>query len=1559
MPNQINSQNWSIDDFESSNLGPTNAGDFRTFLFSNNLPGIPPEIQQYFPLASLDDRGTQYNVNKKSFTDPGNVESWFEEGGYEVSTHEIRDIGMLMKNKYGPGAIYAYNCPEMIPEDTGFLQYQTGSGSDFRASLVGQQLGFGYAAGLDFDSELNDIAKEQRKLEFQERVKQNFIQDTVGKINADPLGLLTGQPLFQQDFQITKLTSLGGQALEALSDLSGVNIPVSTIPEGAFGQYGSSDYSEDLLDATGGGTRSLIYDSLAINIYGPTLIDPNKSANAGPNSGISNAIKKAENFTKKLASGNPPQTKTYLDPVDPVTDFTADQSDQQGRELGAGIVNKAVSNFIDGIANKNGVTKTLVPTENRPDANGNISPTLAPDHTKQSNNLGFDSVDTTYESEKSDEDYGHTLDYTTDLGPKRHVTLDEYSSLTDMTADADKWFWTDAGDTKNGATRPSRKTRRGLLNYTQQMVNQQINSKDGAARYIGAANSEKNYGPAGFDEHGRTRKHNTFSMGNKTKTADGKYYCRSWSTRRAYNEYVDLIRHDGLWRENQPGGENLSSFISLRSPGLPKIAWEHDGVSEQAIVKALKDNTGYIPREYVIPYMLSIENLAWQGSPHYFKLPACERGPNGGRLMWFPPYNINFTDNTSINWDTTVFIGRAEPIYTYNHTERTGTLTFSVIVDHPSVLNKLREDFQVNLESFFAGCDTERARQILEEAFQGYTTPNGEENQQEPDPIPSTNLDIPNIGDTLRFYFKNAKNYGTRDNDTGNGGASNSTCGNTSIVGNPDLPSTFVGRNTVGNTCIGRCIDINYEIGDKVAIDNVNLYRTDGSGDEPIPNSTTLTDAQVFPFTDNVATEPTSSPYSTPTQPPCTTSSGFNWPWGPGANKDGNGSDSNFCKQTSEQFFTTVDGTTYSTSTHGIKYERPGFNDRDFFKYEFTDAPDISKYGVGIDALCEFLVKEPKGKGYMIKIEGGTSDAASNEYNTLLAQDRSEAIRAYMYKKMSEFEGKEPIQWTEGVVEPIDLYLEERKKNDRANRGESGGSEVKRWWLTTGQITSPKDTDENFVDLQYTDTPFHLHPEDRENSEVISRRTTRISLIPKPELIQATIDEENRANIEELRAEEERKKKAEEEALRQNIIDTAKNFINECDYFAQIKEEQPFVYGSIREKIQNFHPAFHSMTPEGFNSRLTFLQQCGRQGPSFIDPLQPQNTAFGKPPICILRIGDFYHTKIVIDTINFTFDPIQWDLNPEGIGVQPMVCTVDLNFKFIGGSSLQGPIRQLQNAVSYNFFANTSLYMGLEEIIARRGSQGFEVGGFTNDENPVVNSDYQNAIDESYWYGPFGSQTQADNAATRSQEAIRIKDEQVQEEIANKKAAEDARQAELDQELKDKIEEVTNDEGAVSEAAQENTNQVANSKVKNLPIKLTMEVGANNNVVIKGIPKNGSIQLGEMSPNKKSSWEITIKNTGPAPIIPSMDVSSGVRSPWVVSNLTLSNSNDGYRYVGIPITPGNEQVLRFSTSNNKQWTGQEAGNFSKSFTLTMGGSSTALQKFTVSGELKQGSTGGV
>ena len=109
------------------------------------------------------------------------------------------------------------------------------------------------------------------------------------------------------------------------------------------------------------------------------------------------------------------------------------------------------------------------------------------------------------------------------------------------------------------------------------------------------------------------------------------------------------------------------------------------------------------------------------------------------------------------------------------------------------------------------------------------------------------------------------------------------------------------------------------------------------------------------------------------------------------------------------------------------------------------------------------------------------------------------------------------------------------------------------------------------------------------------------------------------------------------------------------------------------------------------NSRLTFLNQCTRQG-STSELQGANNLAFGRAPVCILRVGDFYNTKIVIDNLSIDYEPLVWDLNPEGIGVQPMIANVTLSFKFLGGSSLAGPINRLQNALSFNYYANTYTY---------------------------------------------------------------------------------------------------------------------------------------------------------------------------------------------------------------------------------------------------------------------------
>ena len=159
---------------------------------------------------------------------------------------------------------------------------------------------------------------------------------------------------------------------------------------------------------------------------------------------------------------------------------------------------------------------------------------------------------------------------------------------------------------------------------------------------------------------------------------------------------------------------------------------------------------------------------------------------------------------------------------------------------------------------------------------------------------------------------------------------------------------------------------------------------------------------------------------------------------------------------------------------------------------------------------------------------------------------------------------------------------------------------------------------------------------------------------------------------------------------------------NEAQYFSKLKSEDPFTYRTLTSKFKYFTPAFHSVSPEGFNARLNFLQQCTRQGhtiePKFNNnnadaPAEiAGNLAFGRMPVCVLRIGDFIYSRVIITSMNINYGDNQWDLNPEGVGVQPMMAKVNLGITILGGQSLEGPISKLQNAVTFNHYANAGVY---------------------------------------------------------------------------------------------------------------------------------------------------------------------------------------------------------------------------------------------------------------------------
>jgi len=794
--NAINPNDYNIDNFDSGILGPITDTNFRNFLLGHNLQNVNPVINTALGGSIGSDKGTEYTIGAGAFnvtdvpdlqtvavtpslynnlTKPlpdsiaknptetdlstwhpeysfifsqgfpsqgtsygvpqtfrlgfaGNVEEWVNEGGYSSTVHEVRDLLMFARenNKYGPAEIIAYNDRDNPGINTGFIQYNDKIQLDFRETYLNRTLGVGgipfstLSSGINYKpdgqniSELDSIARKRRGDEVKNRIKLNFVDNTVGAINTSPFGLLAGGNLIERNYTITVPKTGIGKVAEFAAKLAGFNLPTSIIPQDAFGGYGINpkdvDITNDLLDYTGGGQKSLLYDALYINKYGPNLESSNNP--------ISNATVK-----KNLAgAGQPPTTENYLT-------YTSPPADTRKPSVIEDINNKV----------KNVLNPNKTPQKPTPDFSGT-------DPIKTDAGYGFDTL-----LNKSTDTWEKKGNNSLGIGDSDNGGIGTqlpWDNIPDSNAPLDNgMYW---------GERTVNPFKKGILKYTQDLVNNSIATKNGAGRYIGVINNSTNLDI-------QTGKHTEYSNGNTTLTEEGDSYCRSWSVRNPYKNFGDLIRSEKNWW--RISDQKTQDLMTLTDTGMPKIAWDSgDNKKYEEFVKTEKYleqvKAGSI-KGMLVPYMLSIENLAWKDAPQFNYLPNCEKGPNGGRIMWFPPYNLDFSDNTSISWDSTTMVGRGEPIYTYNHTERSGSLSFSIVVDHPSVLNQLKRDFSAKftddfVHTYFGGYSN------IKEYFKDYLPDRAETPKKDQDVVipnqpltPKTPLPPPL--QNVMIYFPNAR----------------------------------------------------------------------------------------------------------------------------------------------------------------------------------------------------------------------------------------------------------------------------------------------------------------------------------------------------------------------------------------------------------------------------------------------------------------------------------------------------------------------------------------------------------------------------------------------------------------------------------------------------------------------------------------------------------------------------------------------------------------------------------------------------------------------------------
>jgi hypothetical protein len=640
----------------------------------------------------------------------------------------------------------------------------------------------------------------------------------------------------------------------------------------------------------------------------------------------------------------------------------------------------------------------------------------------------------------TNKDFNGSIDNT---GNGQRTTIE---GIGEPSGEENKFFWSTGGEQNfNPKT---------LLYKTQQLVNNSENDV-----FI---NQTKKY----FRDKEQDR---IISRGNAIRElslvdVDGNAnFCRVWTVNDRYS-YFNAIRNTGLFFNSDSPGEGFSarqdkaSLSVLMENGIPKY---HPSILDSKTTRK--------------KFMLSLENLAW--ADNLADLPLFEIGPGDpltgtkGRIMWFPPYELTFDENTSANWTNTEFIGRSEPVYTYNNSKRSGSISFKIIVDHPRVINCYRGMNNNLVERFFAGCVTpEDFIRALECA------------------VPQTDMD--EVKKKIYEKEKPKTNLPEKEQDNG-----------------PVIFDQVKDCDATKENCLAKRV-INEPSFDLIKIKVLEFIKKQLNNTNP-------------------------------------------------------------------KILITLNG--------------------------FSS--------------IEVRLNETK------KVQPvALADSFSQEVKEKLLTFLNQNLDAKTYKNISpiKVEAGKSVSSTESSAYRVDVLME----NDTENSTEA----------------QPPEKGE---------TPEEIDP------------TEAINLID-------------------------------------NLI------IDEGPYFDFIDANYPNYFKTISEKIRYFHAGFHSITPEGFNSRLTFLNQCMRQGPSIYDKptskdgvevgIQPQNLSFGRPPICILRIGDFFHTKVAINSLTITYDGPQWDLNPEGIGVQPMIATVSLSIDLIGGHSLVGPINRLQNAVSFNYYANTEMY---------------------------------------------------------------------------------------------------------------------------------------------------------------------------------------------------------------------------------------------------------------------------
>ena len=740
-------------------------------------------------------------------------------------------------------------------------------------------------------------------------------------------------------------------------------------------------------------------------------------------------------------------------------------------------------------------------------------------------------------------------------------------------------------------------------------------------------------------------------------------YCRVWTYHHQYDRVSKMIRPF----VNEKGAETVKNIQAINKSIRAHSSYDAntdtlDGgkyladntvLSNSGFVNIVPSNDVNNPVD-IKKCMFSIENLAWKDvlkkDKEEYNLSKEQCGPNGGRIMWFPPYDLDFQENVTVDWDQNEFIGRGEKVYTYKNTTRTGTLSFTLLIDHPGVIDVIKnktkygddkEDYQAILR-YFAGCDT--LEDWVDEEKEVEDIEEKDNNNDEGKQVPSEET-----SKTIKFYVYYPNNY------SGNNTVITEPEWNKKGYSDPDwYYYLLTGRGTTNST--NEVEWRGYEMSTQGGLGNAD------SGTEIKPNPT----VDCAQWQDRETT---------------TTKGPFQYRVDFDLRQELKYGIQNYKDSESFNLNGTLDTSVSVGATHSfaeVMCALLSLPNKGNAEYKLDRI--IEKFGINEEKIKE-LVKIFSGSTiYKVTAKGAATKQDSSQRkgckitnSELLANRRSKTI----CRTIKDFLGNDKIDFSDGEKEEVPQMKDYTTVNSKEAKSQRYAVvEIK---YNAAEITKASEANNN--------------DNNGNSSNITSNQEYKNDAID--------LNNPNSKTLADIEREKKGTPEKEKTAMLKTIKYSELRYETEADYFDKLSTTDPFTFENLKKRFKYFTPAFHSISPEGFNARLTFLQQCTRQGHTIESSASVNgyrktagNLAFGRMPVCVLRLGDFINTRILINnlTINYQKEGMQWDLNPEGAGVQPMFATVSMGITILGGQSLTGPISRLQNAVSFNYYANTGVY---------------------------------------------------------------------------------------------------------------------------------------------------------------------------------------------------------------------------------------------------------------------------